>query len=368
MRFMQRRFAVDTRYGGGFVQSIEGLAGDSGAKVDWFYYVNGIEASEGAAARKVAPGDQIWWDRHDWSATMRVPAVVGSFPEPFVSGSGGKKLPVRLDCAPQSGRVCDEGGQAPAGGRRQGGSQAAIGQTSGVGCAARRGRAVDRGAPRPPSRSCSRRARRCPACTRARTARRSDLLDEKGAVRAHRRRRGRAGRRDAPFSDQQPTWVVTGTDDAGVAAAAAALDAGVLGSRFRRRRRARRRRRPPAHERAVTYRRRASPLHAAARSPAARGAWQSVPPRSRSTTRSCCWCCWRRSWALPRRPVLPARWRARPRGGWPFALVIWALNPLVSHNGLTVLLRLGKLPVLGKVDVTLEATVTAACSHCRRSC
>jgi energy-coupling factor transport system permease protein len=41
----------------------------------------------------------------------------------------------------------------------------------------------------------------------------------------------------------------------------------------------------------------------------------------------------------------------------PFALVIALLNPLVTHNGLTVIARFGEAPVLGRVDVTLEALV-----------
>ena len=54
MRLLQRNFEVETRYGGGFVQEIEGVAGgrEGGRRVDWFYYVNGIEADEGAAERK----------------------------------------------------------------------------------------------------------------------------------------------------------------------------------------------------------------------------------------------------------------------------------------------------------------------------
>jgi len=43
---------VTTRYGGGFVESIDGQSGGqevAGDPVDWFYYVNGIEAPKGAA-------------------------------------------------------------------------------------------------------------------------------------------------------------------------------------------------------------------------------------------------------------------------------------------------------------------------------
>lgn len=101
MRLLQRRFDVKTRYGGGFVQSIGGVAGGQrgGRPYDWFYFVNGILAEEGAAATTVSLGDRVWWDNHDWGVTMTTPAVVGSFPEPFTSGLGGKRYPTRLDCA-----------------------------------------------------------------------------------------------------------------------------------------------------------------------------------------------------------------------------------------------------------------------------
>ena len=110
MRQLQREFDVTTRYGGGFVQEIDGVSGGrrSGRPVDWFYYVNGIEAGEGAASRRLEPGDRVWWDHHDWGAAMRIPAVVGSFPEPFLSGPQGKKTPVRIDCAGDGQRECRE--------------------------------------------------------------------------------------------------------------------------------------------------------------------------------------------------------------------------------------------------------------------
>jgi hypothetical protein len=105
MRFLERRFDVRTRYGGGFVQSIQGISGgrENGRPVDWFYYVNGIEAGEGAAATRLHPGDRVWWDRHDWGTAMRVPAVVGSFPEPFRSGTAGKRFPVQILCSSGAG-------------------------------------------------------------------------------------------------------------------------------------------------------------------------------------------------------------------------------------------------------------------------
>ena len=110
MRFLQRDFDVETRYGGGFVQAINGIAGgrDNGRAVDWFYFVNGVLAEDGAAAHELSAGDRVWWDHRDWEATMDVEAVVGSWPEPFLSGEGGKRIPVRLDCADESQAACDE--------------------------------------------------------------------------------------------------------------------------------------------------------------------------------------------------------------------------------------------------------------------
>jgi uncharacterized protein DUF4430 len=96
IRFLDGEADVTTRYGGGFVQSIDGLAG-TGAS-DWFFYVNGIESPVGSADVRVRGGDRIWWDYRNWSAAMSVPAVVGSWPEPFAQASGDRPRPVRVEC------------------------------------------------------------------------------------------------------------------------------------------------------------------------------------------------------------------------------------------------------------------------------
>ena len=108
MRLLQRNVRVETRYGGGFVQSIEGRAGgrERGRPYDWFFYVNGVQAEEGAASVKVRPSDRVWWDRHDWGATSEIPAVVGSFPEPFLHGYDGNRLPTRLECTETRSPQC----------------------------------------------------------------------------------------------------------------------------------------------------------------------------------------------------------------------------------------------------------------------
>ncbi|MBM3668305.1 MAG: DUF4430 domain-containing protein [Actinobacteria bacterium] len=91
---------VETSYGGGFVDSIDGLAGgtDDGRSSDWFFYVNGIESPVGSAEAGVAGGDRIWWDHHDWSTAMRVPAVVGSWPQPFTGGFEGRDWSTGVYC------------------------------------------------------------------------------------------------------------------------------------------------------------------------------------------------------------------------------------------------------------------------------
>lgn len=105
MRMLERHFNVGTRYGGGFVESINGHSGNS-SQTDWFYYVNGVQASQGAATTAVHHNDHIWFDLHDWQATDSIPAVVGSYPEPFTNGFGGKRYPVTIECASNVNAAC----------------------------------------------------------------------------------------------------------------------------------------------------------------------------------------------------------------------------------------------------------------------
>jgi hypothetical protein len=109
MRVLERNATVTTRYGGGFVESINGHAGGSqgGQPDDWFLYVNGVEAHKGAAATNVHPSDHIWWDRHVWTATENIPAVVGAFPEPFLNGYGGQQYPTRIECTQTQTKACN---------------------------------------------------------------------------------------------------------------------------------------------------------------------------------------------------------------------------------------------------------------------
>jgi hypothetical protein len=100
MRVLDRSAEISTRYGGGFVESIDGVEGGEGdgRPSDWFFYVDGVESTVGAADFALRGGEAIWWDYRDWTAAMRVPAVVGSWPQPFAGGYEGKRRPVAVDC------------------------------------------------------------------------------------------------------------------------------------------------------------------------------------------------------------------------------------------------------------------------------
>jgi hypothetical protein len=108
MSLLMANDAVGAVSDGHIVQSIDGVSGgqEAGEPVNWFYYVNGVEAPKGAVATDVHPGDHIWWDLHDWSQAEKIPAVVGSFPEPFLNGYQGTRLPVRIECAPSAAYAC----------------------------------------------------------------------------------------------------------------------------------------------------------------------------------------------------------------------------------------------------------------------
>jgi hypothetical protein len=225
--------AVTTRFGGGFVQSIEGVSGgqEAGQPVDWFYYVNGIQATKGAASTKVHAGDRIWWDHHDWSQTEQVPAVVGSYPEPFLHGTEGKRLPVRVECAEARSGACRTVAErlgrlgVPAGisGLGASGEPGALHVLVGRWSSIRRqegARTIDEG-----TRSSGVYARF------SRDGSRLMLLDARG--RAARELLAGAGLLAATrHAGDAPVWVVTGTDPAGVDLAARALEASALHDRF----------------------------------------------------------------------------------------------------------------------------------------
>jgi len=100
MRVLERNAKLATSYGGDFVDAIDGLESttSAGHYFDWLYYVNGVEATVGAAAYDLHGGERVWWDYRDWSGALHVPAVVGSWPQPFLDGYAGKRHPVVVEC------------------------------------------------------------------------------------------------------------------------------------------------------------------------------------------------------------------------------------------------------------------------------
>jgi hypothetical protein len=100
MRFLEGEEEIETRYGGGYVKSIDGVEETErgGHPYDWFFYVDGVESPVGAAQVSLHGGEKIWWDLHDWSATEHVPAVVGSWPAPFTTGWEGHAPVVAVEC------------------------------------------------------------------------------------------------------------------------------------------------------------------------------------------------------------------------------------------------------------------------------
>ncbi len=231
MRMLERSFHVTTRYGGGFVESIDGRAGSS-SRLDWFYYVNGIEATIGAAGTAVHKGDRIWWDLHDWTMTDSVPAVVGSFPEPFLHGSAGRRLPTIIECANDAGSACsrvsDElsrlgipvSSQLLGTGSGTDSLTILVGTWADVGSSIA-GDLIEHG----PGSSGVYAKFAGPGGSSL------QLLDPRGGV-ARTLGPGAGLIAATSQSGAPPTWLVTGTDRAGVRAAAAALNQGALADHF----------------------------------------------------------------------------------------------------------------------------------------
>jgi hypothetical protein len=224
MRFLRANAKTTTRYGGGFVQSIDGIAGSSsGGRSDWFYFVNGVEAPTGAADRALKPGDVVQWDYRRWDATPRVPAIVGAYPEPFLHGQEGTRYPTRVECS-SSTKSCDEvqqrlddagvpTGSGSLGSEARGGVlRVEVGKWSDL-----RG-LQDLDVLEQGPRASGVYARFTNAGGQL------QLLDEDGSV-AKVAPPGTGLVAAIIPPDQQPLWVVTGVDEAGVARAAALLSA-----------------------------------------------------------------------------------------------------------------------------------------------
>lgn len=191
-------------------------------------YVNGVLVEHPAAAQ-VHPGDHIWLDLHPPGPPAA--AVVGAFPEPFVHGLAGKRLPVTLECSPDVGDACRrvtvalEGIGVPVAVQEPGTGSGtdSLGVVVGTWSDVRAEIAAELVAHGPVASGVY--ARFSPS------GRRLQLLGSRGQV--ARTLAGGAGLVAAVAQGSSaPTWLITGTDPAGVFAAAGALDVARLNDRF----------------------------------------------------------------------------------------------------------------------------------------
>jgi hypothetical protein len=93
LRALATKADVKTRYGGRFVQSVNGISGSLDAQRDWFWFVNGYEGDRSAASYRLHDGDVAWFDYRGWEREGEARVVVGAFPEPFLHGYDGKTRP-----------------------------------------------------------------------------------------------------------------------------------------------------------------------------------------------------------------------------------------------------------------------------------
>jgi hypothetical protein len=208
-----------------------GMGAGTGAGAGGSYFVNGVEAVKSPAATAVLPGDRIWWDMRRPGTAAATPAVVGAFPEPFLNGLEGKRLPTRVECVSASTSACDtitkrlRAAGVPAAVAAIGSGSAPetlrvmVGPWSDVGSDVEAGSIAD-------GPVASGVYARFSSGGRALT-----LLDAHGDP--VRTLRGDAGLVAATLrAKEAPVWVVTGTDAAGVTLAARAFDAATLADRF----------------------------------------------------------------------------------------------------------------------------------------
>lgn len=227
MRVLDRNAQISTRYGGRFVHEIDGIAGTTagGRLRDWFFYVNGVESPRGAGDYRLHAGDRIWWDYRDWNAAMRVPAVVGSWPEPFAHGFDGHRHGVAVVCGSRRALCAAVRDRLHGVGARLGGGEDPIRVLIGPWARLRADRAASLLDGGPDESGVFARF------VRAAQGWRLSLLDGRGRLATV--LSGSTGLVAATRAGEDPpSWLVTGTDAAGVRAAAELLDVADLRDRF----------------------------------------------------------------------------------------------------------------------------------------
>ncbi|HEV2820912.1 MAG TPA: hypothetical protein VGW11_10425 [Solirubrobacteraceae bacterium] len=195
-------------------------------------HVNGV-ASEDGARERVRPGDQVWIDLHGEAVPApQPPAVVGAFPAPFTTGIGADRIPTRVECVDPGSEPCravtetlvDLGLPAGSGGvgnaRADETLRVLVGPWSRLRNAAEASGLISAGP-----------ARSGVYARFTRDARSLQLLDSAG--RPSQTLAAGAGLIAATQAPgRRPVWFVTGTDAAGVRAAAQAFGVQTLGQKL----------------------------------------------------------------------------------------------------------------------------------------
>jgi hypothetical protein len=76
MRALDTVADIDTDSGGKFVTGINGVEQNTGKKLAWLYYINGVAAQKGATEITLEKGDVEWWDLHNYeNECAAVPAI-----------------------------------------------------------------------------------------------------------------------------------------------------------------------------------------------------------------------------------------------------------------------------------------------------
>ncbi len=96
LSLLRRRFPDVTTVGVPYGKSAVGVTSIDGRRGRWSLFVNGVKPSKSAAAYPVHRGDQVWFDLHSPAVDSSVAAVVGSFPEPFTAGIDGQRYPTTI--------------------------------------------------------------------------------------------------------------------------------------------------------------------------------------------------------------------------------------------------------------------------------
>jgi len=195
-------------------------------------FVNGMLPDKPASELEVHGDDRVWLDQHASAIAREIPAVVGSFPEPFLHGVDGKRLPVRVECDDPRAGACAAVAEKLV-------SLGVVAGRSIIGRSAAdmtvrilvapwkrlRGREFEADSIDDGPRASGVFARFDAS------AQRLLVLSADGTV-ARTLGAGTGLIAATRAKDRQPVWFVTGTDDAGVDAAARALDESVLSDRF----------------------------------------------------------------------------------------------------------------------------------------